>query len=817
MSHREGPSRGALVQADRILEALVDAVVDVSGDGVIRYVNAAAERLLGWERDELVGRPATELVPLWLRTPQQRALEHYRETGESRFFERPVHMSVLARGGELLPVDLRLSGLDPSGREGFVAVLRPVADSEDATDHATASFLAEVGVVLASSLDYDATLSNVAGLAVPLLADWCAVDLLERDGSVRRIAVTHADPASVELARSFQRFSPDPEGDNPVARCLRTGQPKLFPRLARDWLEATAADDTHLKVLEQAGFVSEIIVPLSARGRTLGAMSLATAESGRRYDRNDLVVAEDLARRAALAVDNAQLLREARESAERFEAIVEGVDAVLWEADADTVEIRFISHRVEGLLGYPIADWLEDPSFWERHLHPDDRGCVVDRSAEFAAARRDYDLAYRMVAADGRHVWIHDVVHIEPAADGSALLRGFMVDITDRKQAQDELRYQHALLEAQAEASVEGFVVVSPEGRILSYNRRFIDLWPIPEDVIESRSDEAALASVLDKLVDPAGFLRRVRQVYASPDAPSDEELHLRDGRVFERHGAPLRDEEGTYHGWAWYFRDVTEQRRTQEQLRETGERFASLARTLQRSLLPPALPNVPGLDLGARYLAAAAYLDVGGDFYDVFRNGAGGWAVVMGDVCGKGAEAATMTALARYTVQAAAMHVTAPDEVLALLNEALLRSGGGERFVTAVYGTITTGRGRVELLFAAGGHPLPLIVRDDGTVEEAGTEGMLMGAFPDATTTNARVLLESGDALVLFTDGVLDATAEGGEPFGERRLRALLGECTGADADEIAERIERAIRDHGRGAPMTDDTAVLVLRARPD
>ena len=148
-------------------------------------------------------------------------------------------------------------------------------------------------------------------------------------------------------------------------------------------------------------------------------------------------------------------------------------------------------------------------------------------------------------------------------------------------------------------------------------------------------------------------------------------------------------------------------------------EERANVARTLQRSLLPPVLPDVPGIDLAARYLAAGEGNDVGGDFYDCFRTGDGEWAVVIGDVCGKGAEAAAVTALARYTARASAtLHSENPSVVLQDLNEAIRRESPQSRFCTVLYISLSLHGDRVTGTVASGGHPLPLILRSDGRVE---------------------------------------------------------------------------------------------------
>jgi PAS domain S-box-containing protein len=236
------------------------------------------------------------------------------------------------------------------------------------------------------------------------------------------------------------------------------------------------------------------------------------------------------------------------------------------------------------------------------------------------------------------------------------------------------------------------------------------------------------------------------------------------------------------------------------------------VARTLQQSLLPSELPDVPGVELAARYLAAGEGNEVGGDFYDCFPTGGGDWALVIGDVCGKGAEAATVTALARYTLRAAAQHTRRPRAVLRQLNDALLRQRLGYRFCTVLYVSLTPREdGRVSACVATGGHPLPYVVRAAGGVETAGAPGSLLGILEDPDITEQSVELGPGDALVLVTDGITEATPAD-RASGPDRLVELLEGCAGAGAADIASAIEREAVE-SQGGSARDDVAVLVAR----
>jgi len=369
------------------------------------------------------------------------------------------------------------------------------------------------------------------------------------------------------------------------------------------------------------------------------------------------------------------------------------------------------------------------------------------------------------------------------------------------------------LLRAAVEGGLDGMVIVSRDGTMIATNHQFEQMWPIPNEIIASGSDDDALASVLDKLVDPEAFLARVRELYAQPSGSARDELLLRDGRIFDRYGTALSTEEGTYLGWAWYFRDVTAERAAAQERVAAGERFAALARTLQESLLPPHLPDVPGIEVAARHLPAGSGGELVGDFYDVFQTDRATWGVVMGDVCGKGVEAAKVTALARYTIRAAAIQHRSPRHVLGLLNQAMIHQHPeSERFLTATYATLQQRRGAVSVRISAAGHPPALLRSATGEVQPLNTAGLILGVFSEAHLVERKVTLHPGDALILYTDGVLEARA-GQELYGDHRLAALVAAIPAeADAARIAAAIESDVLDFG-GPEPADDTAILVIR----
>jgi sigma-B regulation protein RsbU (phosphoserine phosphatase) len=255
------------------------------------------------------------------------------------------------------------------------------------------------------------------------------------------------------------------------------------------------------------------------------------------------------------------------------------------------------------------------------------------------------------------------------------------------------------------------------------------------------------------------------------------------------------------------YERELLRAKRSAE---EAGARAKLLAETLQRSLIPPAPPEIPGLELAAIYRPAGAGDTVGGDFYDVFETGRGDWAVVLGDVCGKGPEAATVTALVRYTLRATAMRTRRPSRILATLNEAMLLQHP-ERFCTVVYARVQDVRDNWRVTLGCGGHPVPIRLTAAGEAIPLGCAGTVIGVLDDPPLNDVRIELHPGESLVLYTDGVTEGRS-GNDFYGEQRLLDLLTASAGADAAKLAETIEADVLDFQGGIPR-DDVAVVVLR----
>ncbi|GLW09926.1 hypothetical protein Misp01_50550 [Microtetraspora sp. NBRC 13810] len=239
----------------------------------------------------------------------------------------------------------------------------------------------------------------------------------------------------------------------------------------------------------------------------------------------------------------------------------------------------------------------------------------------------------------------------------------------------------------------------------------------------------------------------------------------------------------------------------------------AAANRALQRSLLPPDEPDVPGLDYGVVYEPAGETNEVGGDFYDLFAAGNGRWRFAIGDVCGTGPEAAAVTGLARHTLRLLAREGHGVASVLVRLNEAILEEGERARFLTLLHGEIMPTDEGLRVRIVSAGHPEALRLKPGGHVEVVASSQSLLGVFPEVTYEEDTVLLSSGDVLLAVTDGVTERRSGSRLLDDDGGLAKLLADCVGLSAQAVAERIRRSVQEFAP-EPSADDLAILVLRA---
>jgi PAS domain S-box-containing protein len=347
-----GETEEALLAAEAkfrwLVESTPDAVVIVDRDGRIARVNPQTERMFGYKRGELLGKSIETLIPERFRKSHVGHRSRYAAKPEIRPMGIGLDLSACRKDGTEFPVEITLSPADAS--EGFLvmSIVRDITERKKAEaehvrligEQATraeaeaaerrAAFLAETSRILASSLDYTTTLTSLARAVVPFHADWCTVDLLKKDGTIKHLAAAHVNPAKVELFQELRRrYPPRPSDTHGVPTVLRTGQPEIVPEIPDSLLADLAHNDQHLGVLRTLELISYVCVPLLVRGKPIGAMTFMNAESGRRYGQKDLFIAEDLARRAAAAIDNAFAYQEAQAARGEAEEANRGKDEFL--------------------------------------------------------------------------------------------------------------------------------------------------------------------------------------------------------------------------------------------------------------------------------------------------------------------------------------------------------------------------------------------------------------------------------------------------------------------------------------------------------
>ena len=344
-----------------------DIVLYISVDGRILEANQAAVKAYQYNHGELLTLTIADL-----RDPETHGAltQQLQQASHHGILFETVHRR---KDGSLFPVEVSAQSTQV-GQETFIlSVIRDITERKQAeqereqllmrehrartaaeTAAHRARFLAEVSTVLSSSLDYESTLKSVARLVVPTLADWCVIDIMNSEGNLERLEAAHVDPEKVKWATElYRRYPPNLDASQGIAQVLRTGKSEYYSEVSDDQIVAVAQDEEHLKILREVGFRSAMIVPLKTREHILGVLSfVATAESGRSYSRDDLLLAEEMARQAAIALENAQLYREAQEAQQDAE-----------EAADRTARLQIVTAALsEPLTAYQIAEVIAEQS-----------------------------------------------------------------------------------------------------------------------------------------------------------------------------------------------------------------------------------------------------------------------------------------------------------------------------------------------------------------------------------------------------------------------------------------------------------------------
>lgn len=378
-----------------------------------------------------------------------------------------------------------------------------------------------------------------------------------------------------------------------------------------------------------------------------------------------------------------------------------------------------------------------------------------------------------------------------------------------------------ALLDDDAQSLYErapcGYLSTTPDGTIIKANQTFLTLTGYPREAVVGRKRFAELLPAGGRLYHETHFAPMLRMQGSAREIAL--ELVCADGsRLPVLVNAVLEsDSAGNPVVIRTAVFDASHRRRYEQELLREKERAevsearaTALARTLQQTLIPPDVPDIDGLEVAAGYRPAGDGSEVGGDFYDIFQAGDDEWVVAIGDVCGKGADAAVVTALARYTLRAAVVQNPSLVRAMSLLNDALHRAET-DRFCTAVVLRLRRADGEWRVSSCCAGHPLPLHVTREGVVGSIGRAGTVLGVLDQLELSETVTDLASGDALVVYTDGVTEARAPSGAFFGESRLLARVASAN-RNGEDISSSLLQDVLDFQAGVAR-DDVAIVAVR----
>lgn len=696
-----------------------------------------------------------------------------------------------------------------------------------------------VGEVADGSLPLAETLRRVTDVIVPGAGDICVVDSVHEGRATRLAARASGRGDAREVEERLKRRKPSlPPWLVEVERDWRQ-IPRWLPKVADEDLRRMAHDPEDLEFLRSLGIRSSVVVPIAARDRNLGALSLLSAWSGRRYSADDVQFAQILASRVALALDNAGLFSDLESFERRMDTVMSIVDeAVVIHGPAG--ELLFANPAAARTLGFGSPEEAAGATaarIGERFEIRDEDGneCGPDVLAgpgALTAAPRTLRLTERR---GGPERWVRTRSRPIAGADGEPLYAVTVIeDVTDVKRAEFSQRLLartgellshstdyvrtiddavHLLVPEFADGCMVSFP--QPDGTLAitalahrePQRERFAVQHGRPPamrldgsapSAVAMRSGEAKLLGPVPGVM-MGGF--EASSAIVAPMSAGGETVgalaffNEKGSRDFGEDDLELAIEVARRAGLAI------------ENARLAGER-ARIADLLQRELLPSSLPEVPGWEIETMYQPAGELNEVGGDFYEVFPT-ARGWAIVLGDVSGHGAAAASLTAEARHTIRAAGTLAADPCAGLRLL-DANLRGREDTALCSAVMLVVPDDAepaADVEVYLA--GHPHPLLVRG-AAVAEVGDPGPALGVVEDPAWPPTTVRVREGEVIVLYTDGVIEARRDEGDRFGIARLRESLAGC---ERPETAiSRVREGLASFLAREP-DDDAALVVLR----
>ncbi|HEY2378504.1 MAG TPA: ATP-binding protein [Gemmatimonadaceae bacterium] len=338
--------RSQRIRNAAVVEVALDCIITIDHDGLILEWNPAAERTFGYPRNAVIGRQLAEtIIPPHFREAHYSGFARYRQTGEAHLLGTRIEVEGMRADGSIIPIELTITRIPLPGPPVFTAYLRELTERRRL--EATQQLLLRVSNVLLSSLESERMLCNLSKVVVPAFADWYTVDVVEPDGSIRRLETEHRDPSKREAAHALAaRYANRPESQFGARAVIRSGRSQLVTTVTDDILSNIAQDAQHLRLVRGLGVRSFIVVPLRGRDAILGAMTFVSAESDRRFDKHDLEVAEELAMRAAQAIDNARLFADVEEGRRLLEEQATELEAQAAELEVVAAELE---HSNNGL------------------------------------------------------------------------------------------------------------------------------------------------------------------------------------------------------------------------------------------------------------------------------------------------------------------------------------------------------------------------------------------------------------------------------------------------------------------------------------
>lgn len=600
---------------------------------------------------------------------------------------------------------------------------------------------------------------------------------------------------------------------------------------------------------ESAKLHSAFGIPITIGGEMVGVMEFFSDEI-HEPDSDLLRMLTSVGNQIGQRIERVRAEEELRINESRKSAILENAQDAIISIDQEGVIQEFnpaaeklFGHVRDDILGRPIVETIIPQPLRERHLKAFDRylqtgePTIIGRRVEMPAVR-----------ADGSEILVQLTISVDEEGD-SPRFTAFLRDITAEKKEQQKQAFLAEVSTILASSLEYGEVLRQVLLRTTPYfcDYAFIDALEVDGSLrrICFATGDSNLSGVIDEI---DRYLERKEKDHPVERALETNEVQLvplvsewpeiGGGTSALRRkflSLPIRSlmvvplmARGKTLGVMGFFSSTEGRSYGHEEmaLAEELARRVSLqldnairyhersriARTLEASLLPSELPDIPGLQTVARYKSGTYEIEVGGDFYDVFPYGQTKWGIVIGDVSGKGAEAAALTALLRYTIRAEVMQEREPSRILAVVNDAVLERGREEQYCTIAYSRIDATTAGIHLTVVSGGHPLPYYISKGGQVRTVGRPGTALGLLTSIELEEEHLDLNPGDTVVFYTDGVVEARSAS-ETFGENRLVDLLKESAAMPVTQLADHIVSSVTQFTDGT-LRDDLAVLVIRA---